>query len=388
MQITLCSFLASIFWSTLLIAGMYFLRRRYCIQNGFSLWAILVLYLLSMARAFFPAEISQVIVLGDKYLYAWFYVPFRNLLKTHLIERFGFPLSVGHALLMLWAGISVLLLIRHFFCYHKACVQIRKYASMCHTQTYTVFESVQNRFAKPQKVSLYTMPNIEVPFGVGLFHKSILLPQNTYTDEELYYILLHEYTHFQNHDILIKFMVSIFCCIFWWNPIVYLLRADLEQMLEIKCDTTVVRNMKKPEKAAYLRTIVMAMRNISPSKPTCYTSTTFIHSNETRNIKERFQAVMHYPPKTAHKLSHFLVTLVCVLMLSLSYILLPQPVYEAPPSTEPNMIDLTPLNTQMEIKKDGTYWIHIEGTNSKQISEEDFNFFKKHTDFPIICEEE
>ena len=170
MQITLCSFLASIFWSTLLIAGMYFLRRRYCIQNGFSLWAILVLYLLSMARAFFPAEISQVIVLGDKYLYAWFYVPFRNLLKTHLIERFGFPLSVGHALLMLWAGISVLLLIRHFFCYHKACVQIRKYASMCHTQTYTVFESVQNRFAKPQKVSLYTMPNIAVPFGVGLFH--------------------------------------------------------------------------------------------------------------------------------------------------------------------------------------------------------------------------
>ena len=75
----MCSFLASIFWSTLLIGGMYVLRRLYCVKSGFSLWAILVLYLLSMARAFFPAEIAQVIVLGDKYLYAWFYVPLRNL---------------------------------------------------------------------------------------------------------------------------------------------------------------------------------------------------------------------------------------------------------------------------------------------------------------------
>lgn len=377
MQITLCSFLASIFWSTLLIGGMYVLRRLYCVKSGFSLWAILVLYLLSMARAFFPAEIAQVIVLGDKYLYAWFYVPLRNLLKTHFMELFGFQLSVGQALLILWAGITALLLIRHFFRYHKACVQIRKYASMCHTQAYTVFESVQDRFAKPQKVSLYTMPNIEVPFGVGLFHKAILLPKNVYTDEELYYILLHEYTHFQNHDILIEFIVSIFCCIFWWNPIVYLLRADLEQMLEIKCDTVVVRDMKKPEKAAYLRTIVMAMRNISAPRPTCYTATTFIHSDDTKNIKERFQAVMHYPPKNAHKLSHFLVTLVCVLMLSLSYILLPQPVYEAPPSTEPNAIDFDPSNTHVELRKDGTYWLYIKDLEPERIPEKEALFYKQ-----------
>ena len=220
MQITLCSFLASIFWSTLLIGGMYVLRRLYCVKSGFSLWAILALYLLSMARAFFPAEIAQVIVLGDKYLYAWFYVPLRNLLKTHFMELFGFQLSVGQALLILWAGITALLLIRHFFRYHKACVQIRKYASMCHTQAYTVFESVQDRFAKPQKVSLYTMPNIEVPFGVGLFHKAILLPKNVYTDEELYYILLHDIyalpkprylNQIYSFDILLYLLVESHC---------------------------------------------------------------------------------------------------------------------------------------------------------------------------------
>lgn len=359
------------------MGGMYALRKLYCVKSGFSLWVMLGFYLLSMARAFFPAELSQAIVLGDKYLYAWFYVPFCDFLAADLIDTPSFQLSIGQGLFVLWMLIACILLARHLFRYHKACMQIRKYASECTTQIYSMLETVQNKFIKPQQISLYTMPNIEVPFGVGIFQKTILLPQAEYTDEELYYILLHEYTHFKNHDIPIKFMVSIFCCIFWWNPIVYLLRADLEQMLEIKCDTTVVQYMRKPEKAAYLRTIVSAMRNISVSRPVCYTATTFIHSDDTKNIKERFQAVMNNASKTSHKLPHLLVTLACMLMLSLSYILLPQPVYEAPPSTEPGTIDFDPSNTHIELKKDGTYWICSQVLEPEQVSQKEALFYEQ-----------
>lgn len=358
------------------MGGMYAIRKLYCVKSGFSLWVMLGLYLLSMARAFFPAELNQAIVLGDKYLYAWLYIPLRDFLAADLMDIEGFQLSIGQGLLVLWMVIACILLARHLFRYHKACMQIRKYASMCSAQAYTVLETVQDKLTKPQRVSLYTMPNIEVPFGVGLFQKAILLPENHYTDEELYYILLHEYTHFQNHDIPIKFMVSIFCCIFWWNPIVYLLKADLEQMLEIKCDTTVVQYMRKPEKAAYLRTIVSAMRNISVSRPVCYTATTFVHFDDTQNIKERFQAVTTNMPRNFQK-QHLWVTLACMIMVVSSYILLPQPAYEAPKSIGPNVIDFDASNAYIKQSANGTCWLCISGMNPKRISLEQAFFYEQ-----------
>lgn len=39
--------------------GMYAIRKLYCVKSGFSLWVMLGLYLLSIARAFFSAELNQ-----------------------------------------------------------------------------------------------------------------------------------------------------------------------------------------------------------------------------------------------------------------------------------------------------------------------------------------
>lgn len=52
MKITDFSFFAFIFWSTLLMGGMYALRRLYCVKSGFNLRVMLGLYFLCMLRAF------------------------------------------------------------------------------------------------------------------------------------------------------------------------------------------------------------------------------------------------------------------------------------------------------------------------------------------------
>jgi len=108
----------------------------------------------------------------------------------------------------------------------------------------------------PSKGNIYIVPSCAVPMGIGIFKKRILLPRQDYTEQELHYILLHEQTHFRHHDQLIKMLMQILCCIFWWNPLVYLLQKAISQMLEVRCDREVTESADREEYMAVLLRLV------------------------------------------------------------------------------------------------------------------------------------
>lgn len=74
----------------------------------------------------------------------------------------------------------------------------------------------------------------------GFFTPKIYMPKIHFSDEELYYILSHEYYHFLNRDIWIKLFIYIICSIFWFNPFIHILKTNLIHMLEIRCDNKVI----------------------------------------------------------------------------------------------------------------------------------------------------
>ena len=112
-----------------------------------------------------------------------------------------------------------------------------------------------------------------------MFRKKILLPRIDYSEEELLYILLHEYIHFANRDIFVKLLVSLFCMIFWWDPVAHLLKQDLEQTLEIKCDLSVAKCLNMEERACYLRTIISTLKHSNlQNTPPC-AATAFFNGN-------------------------------------------------------------------------------------------------------------
>ena len=85
--------------------------------------------------------------------------------------------------------------------------------------------------------------------------------------------ILHEYTHFLNHDTAVKLLVTLYCIIFWWNPVVYLLQKDLEQTLELKCDRAIAQTLNAQERTAYLRAILSAMKQGCTQQPVPQPST-------------------------------------------------------------------------------------------------------------------
>ncbi|WP_418985612.1 M56 family metallopeptidase, partial [Agathobaculum butyriciproducens] len=253
MQITIFSFLSALLWSSLLIIAIYLLRHTQFKQH-FGVLSMVLLYLFCAVRLFLPLEFPHTLIAEDDVVYPYIY----NLLtreRTMLANK-----SLTLVLCTVWILGFCVLLFRYARQYRKAIRSVERYAEPWDEQTNALLKQVQQQTRRTIKVQGYTAASVESAFGIGVIHKRIILPDKDYTEAELHYVLLHEYTHFLNHDTIVKLLVTLFCIIFWWNPVVYLLQKDLEQNLEIKCDLSVARTLCSKERAAYLRTILALMK--------------------------------------------------------------------------------------------------------------------------------
>lgn len=196
-------------------------------------------------------------------------------------------------------------------------------------QINALLRQVQQQTRRTIKVQGYTAANIESAFGIGVIHKRIILPDKDYTEAELRYVLLHEYTHFLKHDTVVKLLVALFCLIFWWNPVVYLLQKDLEQKLGNKCDLSVARTLCSKERAEYLRTILVLMKQSDRKHRIPFAAAALFKTDADAAIKERFETVMAYSANRRNRAASAVFTSVFTVLLIASYTGSPQPQFAA-----------------------------------------------------------
>ena len=105
--------------------------------------------------------------------------------------------------------------------------------------------SIMNQIAgnRAEKIRVIETTLVNTPMIAGLMKPTIYLPKIIFSDTELYNILLHEWTHYIHKDIWIKFLLKLLCIIYWWNPFLYLLKHDIDDTLEIKCDISITTKM-------------------------------------------------------------------------------------------------------------------------------------------------
>ena len=68
------------------------------------------------------------------------------------------------------------------------------------------------------------------------FKPYIILPKIDFPPDQLRVILLHEWKHIQDKDYLTEIIVNLICFVFWWNPMVYILRKNFRFAQELKAD--------------------------------------------------------------------------------------------------------------------------------------------------------
>ena len=378
MQITIFSFLSALLWSSLLIVAIYLLRHTRFKQH-FGVLSMVLLYLFCAVRLFLPLEFTHTLIAEDNVVYPHIY----DLLTQKRDMLANAP--IGLILCAVWILGFCELLFRYLWQYRKAIHSVERYAEPWDKQINALLRQVQQQTRRTIKVQGYTAANIESAFGIGMIHKRIILPDKDYTEAELRYVLLHEYTHFLKHDTVVKLLVALFCLIFWWNPVVYLLQKDLEQNLEIKCDLSVARTLCSKERAEYLRTILVLMKQSDRKHRIPFAAAALFKTDADAAIKERFETVMAYSEHQHHFVATTIFTSVFAVLLIVSYAVLPQPQFAAPKSTEPQTIDFNSDTAYIKQDHVWEYWLCIQNEQPIKIKKEEADFYQQ-TGLEIVKE--
>lgn len=196
----------------------------------------------------------------------------------------GSTVSLGAALAACWLTGSGLLLARYLLRYHRAARAVRRYAVPADERTQRLLYRLGQERERPLRVSVFTLRGIDTPYGFGILHRRILLPEIDYPEAELRCMLRHEYTHFLRRDTLLRQLALLLGIIYWWSPAAYLLGDALEQAAELQCDAAATRHMDRQGRLTYLRAVMQTLKadGQDPTGAGC----------ESAGLQERFAAVL------------------------------------------------------------------------------------------------
>lgn len=369
MDITFFSFFISILWSSIFIIGIYLCRKTRFFMYQFGATGFVLLYLFCIMRMVLPVDF----IFTRGFSLAGVYSDVYECIAIHKIGES--EISVVTVLFCIWIVVSVVLMYRFVRRYFITMRKVSSYAIREDEQCKRVFGCVINDSKKRLDIHVRNSEEVDIPIGIGVFNKSIVLPDETYSDKELYCILMHEYTHFLNRDLLAKMIIHIFRCIFWWNPLVYLLGRDVSRTLEIKCDLCVTEQMDNRGKADYLATIVSILKKADTAgKKTILCDTAGLVSKDCEpEIMERFKIVSgNHIRRGKNKILTTMWLFVFLAIFIFSYSFVIQPCYEAPIEeieTSPDTVEMRPDNTYVIKNNNGTYTVVMPGGDTQDIDE-------------------
>lgn len=384
MEITFYSCFSAGLWCSLFILLTYLLCRAGAGKRKLTSTSIpIVLYALSMLRFVLPVDFPNAFVLPDSRVYPKLY----TWLTEELFTVGTYPVSAAALLIVVWIVGACVGLFRYGYEYHRVFRDNLLFTNPAGEAVQAVYRKILREEKRPLSILVRAGPHVGSPHGLGVFRKVIMLPDVAYSERELYYILKHEYTHFRNHDTLLKQITVLFSKVFWWNPLVLLLMHDLEQSVEIRCDLAVTKHMDKGEKYAYMKTLVAAVKEEMRCCVPLYGSTPLSDDDDrTNKIMERFRIISSKEENSkAVHLKNFAIIAVFSVLMFLSYATIWQPNTEAPVSTEKNAFDFDESNSYILYTQEKEYWVYSFGAPAGKISRETAEFLLENG-FQIIGE--
>lgn len=171
-------------------------------------------------------------------------------------------LSLGEGLAFLWL-LGILLLLGRLFAGWKTHQKQMEAWEEAPEEVMQLF----HRCIPRGKGNVCIARDIKAPYISGFFTPTIALPPVRWPEEDLRLILLHEWQHFCNRDQWIKLVFYGFCCVFWWNPVMWLLKRQLDQLLELRCDFKVLEELPEEERDSYYEMLLRTYRAIRTTGP-------------------------------------------------------------------------------------------------------------------------
>ena len=340
MQITIFSVWMTILWSSILILIFYALRKKLVLLDVCSVSGVLILYFFCIIRLMIPIELPWTKELwgGEIYNRVYDVVRYEVLSGINIYQMFG----------LIWMAGALFFFIKLTIRYIKLTKMLDRIPVKKDERAESVLTTVLKD--KEKRPEIMKTSAVQIPCCVGVFHKRILIPAKEYSDEELYYIILHEYTHLKNNDVLTKLLINSICAVYWWNPLVYLLRKDMQQSLEIRCDGQVSKKMDSISRSNYLAVMLAEFKdNCHADEFKKYHSSVMpLFEEHSEKLIERFQLVSDRKSDTSIK-GNIVAIAITVSLLMVSYSFVLQSKYKCP------IEEIETDNTSYSVNSDNSY---------------------------------
>lgn len=110
---------------------------------------------------------------------------------------------------------------------------------------------VKEELCIKNRIAIWKYSRAASPMLIGFLKPVLVLPEEEYNKEELFFIIKHELVHFKRHDIWMKLLLVVANGIHWFNPVVWIMQKEAVIDMEMSCDERVVQNIGYAGKKAY-----------------------------------------------------------------------------------------------------------------------------------------
>ena len=327
----------------IIILYLLFTRTKFVLK--FSVGPLLLLIVLSILRLVFNIEFPNTPILRSKTIYP----AVMTFLKSTPFIRLSDALSfqVYELLIFLWILGSLYSLFRLCFQEFRFQRLLSKEPCSSDERVYSVLNDISE--GKANKLRVVESSLINVPMIAGFIHPTIYLPKISFSTAELYHVLSHEWTHYIHKDVWTKLFVRILCVIYWWNPLVYLLKHSVDTILETKSDLYVTNKMQEEDSIAYLQSILSVTKKAQKGCPiTSPVAVGLVPGKKKSKLEQRFRFVLE--KKTSDrklKTCSILLSLAMLLTFAGSYCFILQPHGEPPGLETREIVYITPENAYL-----------------------------------------
>ncbi|MEY8353192.1 M56 family metallopeptidase [Lachnospiraceae bacterium 54-53] len=362
MVLSSSSLITTLFICNLSIIAVWFFLNNHKRILQISISILLIGILLLLLRLLIPFEFSFQYTIFEKYLlpdiFTFFYIP--------VIVSNSLRIYVYHIFLLIWVCGIILFGFKTIYAYIKFKKIVEREPRINNRTLINLIKKVELLYGKSTDFTVIKTNSVSVPLLFGVFKPKIILPQLNLSNEELYYIIRHEVTHYYHYDLWIKLFVELIGIIYWWNPFVYILRQQIDKILEIRVDTAVTKGMSKAEKINYLECLLTIAKGNAPSSLNSFSLA--FDSRTASVLSQRFYIVLDNNFYQKSRIKSSILFIVLMLILTLISLVVIEP-YSIAPVDQQQTVELTAETAYLLVNPNGGYDIFLNGEYFGTVSE-------------------
>ena len=197
-------------------------------------------------------------------------------------------------LVILWGTVAAVLALRAVWRYVRCLRALERESRPAGAGAQAVYGEACRMLGVTRPPRLLVCPRLRSPMQAGLLRPMVLLPDEEGGEEVLRAALLHELTHYRRLDLCYKWLAEVAVCVHWFNPLVHVLRRELDRECELSCDEKVLGRLDEPGRRAYGASLLALAR---PVPGEAKNNMTLAMSRDGEQLKERLYAIMKFESK-------------------------------------------------------------------------------------------